>query len=511
MSLFYAKKSRRQFLVGSGKLALAVPLLPSLLSLEARAQVSVVPNRMAFFNFGHCLAGPKWINPSVATTPVGASGAKEALLSQLAAGAWGSPVSPTMSHAVFEKIRALGQMTVIRGLDNMIFQDGHGGHYLSNSSQRVDQYNPLPFPSIDTIMEASPTLYPISTPANIKKVVRLDNGDIQSSYKKVGSSIVEVPGYAGPVEMFKDLFSSLSAEPSAPIDTSLALKKNILNKVYQAYVDVRSNRKISSEDKGRLEEHMNLVNELERKISSSIVVSAGPSCTKPNSPTKNGSYIESNTLGLQLMAIAIKCGLSKVFVTDFAGHSIYDIPGLPTNISLHNGIFHNNEGTTYTDAQINDYYVIWKKWHMDLIAQNFLGLLDVQEPGSDRTYLDNMITAVLSEGGVDGAPGTHSNRDYQPILLGTMGGYLKGNRYTVLPTMTEQVYQHVFKYRLPYNTLLITLLEAMKIPASEYAQYNGGSGYGIYKAGQNGDVELPEYKKYFGSRYTLPISEIIKG
>lgn len=510
MSIFFGKKSRRQFLVGSGKLALALPILPSLLPLEARAQISVIPKRIAFFNFGHCLPASKWINPSIAMTSVGTDGAKEILLNSLPAGSWGSPVSPTMANAVFEKIRAQGQMTVIRGLDNMIFQDGHGGHYLSGSSQRVDQYNPLPFPSIDTIMEASLSLYPVSTPANVKKVVRLDNGDVQSSYKKVGSNVIEVPGHGGPVDLFKDLFSTLSTDTSAPIDTTLSLKKSILNKVYQNYVDVRSNRKISSEDKVRLEEHMNLVSELERKISSSIVVATGPSCTKPSTPTRDGSYIESNTLALQLMATAIKCGLSKVYVTDFAGHSLYGIPGLPTNISLHNGIFHNNEGTTYTDAQINDYYVVWKKWHMDLIAQNFLSLLDVQEPGSDRTYLDNMLTAILSEGGVDGAPGTHSNRDYQPILLGTMGGYLKGNRYTVLPTKTEQIYQHIYNYRMPYNTLLITLLEAMKIPASEYAQYNGGSGYGIYKTGQFGDIELPEYKKYFGSRYNLPISEIIK-
>lgn len=511
MSIIYGKKSRRQFLIGSGQLALALPLLPSLLSLEARAQVSIAPRRLAVFNFGHCLPASKWIDPSVAKTAVGSIGAKEAILSQLAAGPWGSPISPTMSNSFYEKIRSQGLISVVRGIDNMIAPAGHGGQYLSGSSQRVDQYNPLPFPSIDTMMEASATLYPSSTPSNVKKVIRFDNSDIQSSYKKVGSSIVEVPGYDGVVQMFKDLFSTLSSDPAPPVDTSLAMKKSILNKVYSSYVDARGNRKISSEDKSRLDEHMTLISDLEKKISSSVVIGVGPSCSKPATPAGNISYTQMNTVALQLMAMSVKCGLSKVFVTDFAGHSTYGIPGLPTDINIHNGIFHNNEGHIFTDAQINDYYAIWKKWHMDLIADQFLTTLNVQEPGTDRTYLDNMLTTVLSEGGVDGTPGTHSNTDYQPILFGTMAGYLKGDRYTVLPTQADQIYQHIFNYRLPYNTLLITLLEAMKIPASEYAIYNGGVGYGIYKAGQNGDVELPEYKKYFGSRFYLPISEIIKG
>jgi hypothetical protein len=122
-----------------------------------------------------------------------------------------------------------------------------------------------------------------------------------------------------------------------------------------------------------------------------------------------------------------------------------------------------------------------------------------------------MLTAVLTEGGMDTTPGTHTNLDYQPILFGTMGGYLKGDRYTVLPTKTEEVYGRPFHYRVPYNCLLITFLESMKVPSSEYSVFGAGKGYGIYKAGQYGDVELPEYNKYFGHRFYSPISEILKG
>lgn len=513
MSIVYNKQTRRQFLVGAGKLALSLPILPSLLPEGALAASTIPPKRMAFFNFGHCLVKSKWINPNLATTSVGADGAKEVLLSSLSAGAWGSPISPILSHPFYEKIRSKGQITVVRGIDNMIHGAGHGGQYLSGSSQRADEWNPIPFPSIDVLFESSPTLYPSTTASNVKKVIRLDNGDIQSSYKKVGSEVVEVPGYGSADQLFKDLFSSLSgASSSGEVDKSLRLKKSILGKVYDSYVSVKNSRKISSTDKSRFEEHIALISDLEKKLSATSVIGTSDTCIKPTAPGSGLSYLDYNRVSLQLMTMAIKCGLSKVFVIDFEGHIGDGVTsGLPKNVSLHNGIFHNNEGQNYTEAQINDYYVAWKKWHMNLVADNFLSYLDVAEGDSGRTYLDNMLTAMLSEGGMDNSPGTHTNVDYQPVLFGTMGGYLKGDRFTVLPTKIEMIYQHTYPYRIPYNSLLITFLEAMKIPSSEYSALSGGKGFGIYKAGQYGQIELPEYNKYFGHRFYSPISEILKG
>ena len=100
MAVIYNRQSRRQFLAGAGELMMALPLLPSLLPLTAFAQANVVPQRIAFFNFGHCLPESKWIAPSVATNSIGADGAKEAILSSLSAGPWGSPISSSLSNIV---------------------------------------------------------------------------------------------------------------------------------------------------------------------------------------------------------------------------------------------------------------------------------------------------------------------------------------------------------------------------------------------------------------------------
>jgi len=509
MSIVYSKKSRRQFLVGTGQVTLTLPLLSSLLPKEAFAQATKPDPRIVFFMFGHCQPSDKWINPALATTPVGTDGAKEAVLNSL-----GQSISPCMSHANYTSLLSKGAISVVRGFDNMIWDVGHGSQALSGSSERVDVWNPLPFPSIDTVMENSPTLYPKTSTSNlVRKAVRCDNGDQTYSYKFSGNEIVAVPGYGDPVAMFDDLFSGIvsSGQPQQ-VDNSGVTKRNILNHVFASFQSVKNSRKISASDKIRLDEHMALITDLQRKYASSTVtIPISNACVKPNKPpVKNyyGSYLEQNQLYLNLLAMAIKCGLTKVGVVNFAGHDEYGIPGMPVGVGMHNSIFHNTEGR-YTDAQINNYYVAWMKWHMDTIATQYLAQLDVEESGTGRTYLDNMLSVVAAEGGVDGAPGTHGNTDIQRIHFGSMGGFLKSNRLTYFPPKITDYYGNNRYYRIPFNPLLITYLEAMKIPPSEYINIGKiGKGYGIYKGGSAGDVALPEYDKHWSHRYYGSVSEI---
>jgi len=510
MSIVYSKKSRRQFLVGTGQVTLTLPLLSSLLPKEAMAAASKPDPRMVFFTFGHAQPKDKWIDPNLAQTAVGSDGAKEALLNTL-----GKQISPCMTNSVYASLLSKGAISVVRGFDNMIWTVGHGSHAISGSSERVDVWNPLPFPSIDTVFEASPTLYPSATTSNmVRKVVRCDNGEQTYSYKFSGSEIVAVPGYGDPVAMFDDLFSGIvsSGQPQT-VDNSGVTKRNILNNVFASFQSVKNSRKISSADKIRLDEHMALITDLQKKYAAStITIPISNACVKPTRPVaKNyyGDYLTQNKLYLSLLAMAIKCGLTKVGMINFAGHSEYGIPGMPVGVGMHNSIFHNSEGK-YTDAQINDYYVTWMKWHMDTIASEYLAQLDVEESGTGRTYLDNMLSVVLAEGGTDVGPGTHGNTDIQHIQFGTMGGFFKGNRLTYIPPKITNYYGNLLPYRMPVNSLLLTYLDAMKIPPSEYINIGKiGKGFGIYKGGSAGDQSTGDYEKYWSHRFYSNVSEII--
>src|SRR4051794_11039235 len=83
MSMVYCKKTRRQFLVGTGKTLLALPLLPSLLPSEAQAQALPPAKKMMLFWFDHNPYQPQWPQRGVANTPVGSSGAMEILMKQI--------------------------------------------------------------------------------------------------------------------------------------------------------------------------------------------------------------------------------------------------------------------------------------------------------------------------------------------------------------------------------------------------------------------------------------------
>jgi hypothetical protein len=117
------------------------------------------------------------------------------------------------------------------------------------------------------------------------------------------------------------------------------------------------------------------------------------------------------------------------------------------------------------------------------------------QTNNGKSYLDNMLVALLSEAGVHKNPGEHSNVDYMPILFGNMGGLIKSDRLVVFERPTG----------LPYNTFLITLLETMGVPASEYqAGSSNGQGFGKYVSGG-------AYVTKHGSRMYSPITEIWNG
>lgn len=495
MSIVFSKLNRRQFLVGSGGTLLALPILPSLFPSDALAQAaSTISPKMLMLHFGHNTHTSAWPSRSIATTALGSDGAKSVPLSSLASS---SAISPILSNAVFETLRKKNQITITRGLDNHFFNNGHGSQALSTCpNYRVDQYYPGPFPSLDTVLEASATLYPSSsTPSSVTKVMRINDFEYALSWKKSGSSgVQQLDGYTGVSDMYNKVFASLTGGTTTPVvDTTLAFKSNILNRIYSSYTSAKNSRKISADDKLKLDEHMNTLLEVQKRYPASTGGGTGStiSCNKPTSPTGT-SYLTKIPLYYDLLAVSFKCGLSKVGVFGFEGHDGSGVPGFaPSGLTLHNEIFHKTSSATTSDHVLTS-YIAWKKWHLDLLASRFLAPLDQQEGTSGRTYLDNMLTVILSESGMENGTFAHNNTDYQTLFLGSMGGAMKAGNYIALPEVSGQ--------RLPYNALLVTLLQLMKIPASEYSAFtSNGKGFGMYGSASSA----------FSSRFYSGLSELI--
>lgn len=491
MSIYYCNKSRRQFLVGAGKTLLALPLLPSLLPAEAFAQSAVAPKRMMLFWFDHGNLNLMWPNKSAATTAIGSSGAKEVLLRSLGST---SAFSTVLGNARYESLKNADQISIIRGLDaSVAYGSAHGNFPLAQAQDRNSEGG---FPTIDTVLEASKTLYPDSTPASVRKAIRVDNlaaGGL--FYQKVGSAVQVVPGYtstAGLKKFYTEVFSGLTGGTTTPVDNTNQLKSNILNRVYGAYTDFKNGRRISADDKARLDQHMGYISDLQKSLS---VAAPTLTCTKPNDPGAPVDPTLYNALYLDLLAAAFKCGVTKVGTMAFEGHDPQWIPGINAVGTVIHEAMHGTAGT----AKQQQSFEIWWRYFTNLIADRFLAPLDVQEGNTGRTYIQNMITGMLCAGGMQdlGDDNGHTGMDNQQVLIGSMGGALRSGRYTLMPnpkpyTMTG----------MPYNCFLITLLQLMGIPQSEYAFATpNGMGYGYY-----GNFPATHPHK---ARFYQPISEIL--
>ncbi|CAE78633.1 DUF1552 domain-containing protein [Bdellovibrio bacteriovorus] len=483
MSMYYCKKTRRQFLVGSGKTLLALPLLPSLMPVEAFAQAATPPKRLMMFWFDHGNLNAMWPARSLATTAVGSSGSKEVLLRSLGST---SSFSSVLNNPLYDTLKNSDQLTIVRGLDASVrWGSAHGNFPVASAQDRNSEGG---FPSIESVLESSKTLYPDSTPAYVRKAIRVGLLGAGLFYQKVGSGVQVIPHYEDWTirNFYNEVFGSLTAGTTAPADNTNELKSNILNRVFGAYTGFKNSRKISAEDKARLEQHMGYISDLQKSLGQ---VAPTPTCSKPADPGSVSDPALCNRIYLDLLAVAFKCGLTKVGVMAFEGQDPQWIPGLSgLGTNVHDAM-HGSAGNAIQKTA----YEVWWRYFTNLIADRFLAPLNVEEGVTGRTYLENMVTAMLCAGGMQdlGGDNGHSGYDSQQVLIGNMGGALRSGRYVTMPSAG-----------LPYNCFLITLLQLMGVPPSDYAFATpNGQGFGYYG-------EFPANHVLKG-RFYQPISEIL--
>ncbi len=494
MSIVYHRKSRRQFLVGAGNTLLALPFLPSLFGSDALAAAAenVSPKIMMFVS-EHNMLSDYWIAKSAATSAIGTLGTKEKLLSSLNAL---SDISPMLTNPIFDSLRLNNQMTIVRGLD---FQAGVGHENFSALGGSNNEC-----PTFDTLMEDSAYVYPIDTPANMTKAIRVDFDPGWLSTRKVGAEYQRLVAYGFdgnnyyngqkfytlPV-MYANVFGSLTNGSVGAADMTNKLKSNILNRVFQSYTTFKSNRKISSQDIATVDQHMGFLADLQRTLNSTP---PPPICQKPNDPGSSLSAMVYTPLYIDLLSVAFKCGLTKIGAFKFEGQNPQWLPGLslPDGTDVHGAIHGGNTQDLWTLKR--HAHTTFDKHNYNLCIGRFLQNLDQIEGTTGRTYGDNMITTVLPKFGMETADGGsgHGGYDTQAMIFGSMGGKMRSGRYLVYPDINDK--------RMPMNALFVNFLEMMGIPVSEYSRYStvAGKGWGRY-----GDPGI------YGQNFYAKLSELL--
>jgi hypothetical protein len=490
MSMVFCKKTRRQFLVGTGKTLLALPFLPSLMPSTAQAQAAMAQRKMMLFWFDHNNMLEMWplLNRAAATTPVGNSGAKEVLLRSLGSA---PAISLAFRHPIYQTLMNSDLVSVLRGFDLAQWDGTHGNYTMAAGAGRNSEGG---HPTIDTIIEASPNVYPLmTTPSNVSKAIRVDMLGIPGFYQRIGTGVQQVTAFQRweVSSAYNQVFSGLTAGTTTTADNTNRLKTNILNRVYDSYVSFKGSRKISADDRFRLDQHMSFISQIQAGYSQgNQTVNA---CVRPTTPPIGTDPALSHKLYFQLLAIAFQCNLTKFGTMYFELDDPQWMPGAP---ALGTGFHNACHGGAGADIQKRAFEIFWP-YLTDNIAEYFLKPLNTEEGSTGRTYIQNMVTGFITSAGTfknGTGDGGHSGYDSQQILLGNMAGALRSGRYMAMP---ETGYD-----RLPYNCFLLTLLQLMGVPPSEY-QFTSSTGQGI--GNYTGFPATHPYR----SRFYSPITEIL--
>ncbi|MBN22832.1 MAG: hypothetical protein CL678_16215 [Bdellovibrionaceae bacterium] len=327
--------TRRHFLQGVGGAALTLPFLPSLLTKELLGSGGTPPKRfIALMSQNGAIQDynlyPAALPMNSFSVPNGHNAHSDTLINILGAQSELSPVLGSFLNPYLSK------MNIIRGLD-WRFRIGH--HYGANlgnvaGSVPVEGGNNInsftPMATIDQLMAYSNAVYPTMSGIAERSMIINPLGSqglsysYQDPFNKTGD-VSLLPTISNPRVLFNTLFSSIIAaqsEGSGPSDGS------IFNAVYEDFQRLWNNSRLGSEDRQRLDSHMNFLSETESKVNQ-----VNGSCSVPATPpdinhiyTADLATVEASYQAFNdVIAAAIRCDISRLATIHIS--KVLDIPG----------------------------------------------------------------------------------------------------------------------------------------------------------------------------------------
>lgn len=486
--------SRRQFLKGMG-CSVGLPFLASIASKSAFGQDTQLAPQKRFVsiatNHGGIFESAMYPDESLLTQSQQLYTGHEISQGPLSFSSSGSTNSLSTilsapSSDFGDDIRQ--RMNVLRGLDIPFYiahhTGGHLGNYARNDgngdagSSIQDKF----MPTIDQLMAWSSSFYPDLSNITERSMILGSNWGRSFSFNwssptNRSGGIEETPRQSLQ-SVFDRIFVSNDTQQPAP-DTF------VVDRVIENYRHLRNgNKRLSALDAQRLDDHMDRLFELQRRIGASPVT--GSSC-RNMSLSGWSNYLEESMNWVEVVEAAFLCGTSAVAVIPVS-ESNYD----EEESDWHQGVAHqwNLAGPQSQLQDVNQKV-------FEHVFLNLANRLNVVEYG-DTTVLDNTLITWSQECGEE----THQSRSAPVVTCGSAGSFLNTGLYmdyrNKTPSGTVEAWgQDVGYSGLLYNQWLATALQAMGLPPGEWQniQYNASAGYGLsntstdYAAAQVAGVE----------------------
>ena len=478
-----AKHGRRHFLRTLGGAALALPVLPSLLTpSEARAAAAEKGPRFICMGTQHggvwgdlMFPGDTMLGEQRELAPGHVMRRGDLQLASKQGKATLSHVLSAPSSRFSPKLAA--KLNVLRGFDVPFYIGHHTGGHLGNYARNDGAGGAAllvqgdPRPTIDQVMAWSPTFY--SELGSIRERSIHVGGDGKFSISwghenplAKSGAIGAIPTSFSAPELFARIFVHGQSQDNPRV--------RLVDRVIESYRTLRFGTsgdalRLSGADKQRLDAHMDRLGELEQRL---MVVAtcretpAPPPLDKKH-PGYGGTGSDPEAMRVwqevfnDVIVAAIICGTTRIAtVQSLETWSTY-------RGDWHQEVAHMSDQPDGVKQHLlaDAHQVFFDKAFLDLANK-----LDVEE-SEGRTYLDNTLLMWSQESGHD----THNSITVPIITAGSAGGFFRTGQYVDYRNrdnaITRDIPPTAHQFPTPgllYSQWLSTVLHAMGVPRSEW-------------------------------------------
>jgi Protein of unknown function (DUF1552) len=444
------KPSRRHFLRGTGAV-LAIPLLESLVSREARAALTP-QRRILFVMQGAGTLRDEWAPPSTPALQL------PYILSGL---------EPMKSRIV-----------VVGGIDNHVaVKHIGGGHNIANTTvltgvERTDARDAQGMltsigasaagggPSIDELIASQ---LPMAPRRSVN--IGVDTGGFATNFTAANTPA----GNINLSQSFNELFGNLMGTTTPEVrERRRRTKESIIDSVLENFR--RVNNRVSLDDKRKLDQHMSTLRDLEVRLA---LEAQGGSCVLGTPPALVNGVPYTNRLAYTY-ALAFSCGLTHV--GSFFMQDSDAVAGFPVKYGgdYHNWIHQGADNGLDPVKKREDWRATmrWNSVQFNEILEKFQNTPDI----NGTTLLDNSAVVWLN---MFGSASVHDFYEIPVVIGGNAGGAIRTGRFldyrnsrAANPTISGST---VYKNQTT-NNLCLSLAHAMGLNFNSFGdpQYSTG-------------------------------------
>jgi hypothetical protein len=461
LDLTVYRTSRRNFLIGAGGVAVALPFLATLATprrANAWTPLTGGPKRLIVVYHPHGLVMEEWWPKSD--------------------GSYGQVLAPIAAAGLASKTLVLG------GIDHKITSGHWGNAWTSLTCRREVHWGDQNWqitsggPSVDHVI--GQLIAGGGAPRRLDLRVPDDPGnDVTTSQVFWAGTQDPITQQNRPQKVFDSLFGAAPPGPEEPtVDVLAVRRKSVLDGVLEQFNRLRS--RVPNEDRQRLDIHADKIRTIESTLTPQVIdpSTLPPSCGTP--PTLSG--IDSYDYGkyaqahADLLVHALACGQADIGTLSFSepGPDKLAFLGEPTLDATfaragggYHGAWHlySDQGERGDTAKT---FAAIGAWKASIVARMMKGLSQIDE-GNGTTALDNTMVLWFGEFGNGGG---HAAGNLTVTVGGNFGAVAMGRHVDLAPDTTDPTQSWGNAARPGLHQVAVSMLNAFNSPVTSFGDYS---------------------------------------